>query len=495
MDDMPVPEDFDYHDEYGILDKRTGTVFSGLLMTAALEPPKLPEKPEGRGVKAPERRFFMKNRGGVLFPAGTLVMAAAFFVSCVTSIPITVDHPPLMDTNGIERLVVRPFEGPGDRQQVAGALTLIFREKIGGTGVFKLVEHAGYTPDTGMADAVLTGTVTGYAVKDGSRQVKRTLKTDDGQRREVQVTVYDREVFLEFTYRVINDRDGTVVRNGERKITCAASDSNENRAGLQSGPALARRAAEDALGGFNREVVPWTSTERLKLEKETSRDKALRARMKEADALVKAGSIKAAREAYAAIYAETGSLPAGYNAAILAQPLDGLDAAVSLMSRLVHATGYGKARAELARLERFRGENAAAAANRTGTSARDLAIRKASDGLIAALPEGSRVSLLNISRSETGTADVVIREITDSLIAAGKITVLDRQNLGVIETEKRYQASGEVSDDAYVSIGKMLGAETIVTVSITGQGSQRKLTVRSMSVETGKVFYSDSTEI
>ena len=249
------------------------------------------------------------------------------------------------------------------------------------------------------------------------------------------------------------------------------------------------------MGNFNREVVPWTSTEVLNLEKETSRDKALKLRMKEANALVKAGSVAAARDAYAKIYEETGSPPAGYNAAILAYPLDGLDAALSLMSRLVNATGYSKARTELVRLERFRGENAAAAANQTGTSARDLAIRKASDSLITALQAGSRVSLLNISRSETDTVDVVIREITDSLITTGKITVLDRQNFKFIEEEKRYQSSGEVSDDSYVSIGKMLGAEIIVTFSITGSGSQRKLTVRSLSVETGKVLYSDSTEI
>jgi hypothetical protein len=319
--------------------------------------------------------------------------------------------------------------------------------------------------------------------------------TDSGQSVEVQVTVYDRKVSLEFTYRIINDRDGTVVRNGERKISCAALDSKEERAGLQSGLSLAKSAAEGALGNFNREVVPWTSTEVLNLDKESSKDKALKLRMKEANALVKEGRVKAAQEAYAKIYGETGSLSAGYNAAILAYPLYGLDAAISLMSRLVNATGYSKARAELARLERFRGENAAAAANQTGTSARDLAIRKASDRLITALHAGARVSLLNISGSETDTVDVFIREITDSLIATGKITVLDRQNLNVIEAEKHYQSSGEVSDDAYVSIGKMLGAEIIVTFSITGSGSQRKLTIRSMSVETGKVLYSDSTEI
>jgi hypothetical protein len=400
-----------------------------------------------------------------------------------------------MDTNGIERLVVRPFEGSGNRRQVAEALTLIFRDKVSGTGMFKVVEHAGYRPNTGMADAFLAGTVTGYTVEDGFHEEKRTRKTSDGQNVQVQVTVYDRKVSLEFTYRIVNDRDGTVVHNGERKVSCTASDSNENRAGLQAGLALARSAAEDALRGFNREVVPWTSTESLQLEKDSSGDKALKTRMKEADALVKAGSVKAAQTAYAQIYAETGSPAAGYNAAALAQPLYGLDTAISLMASLVNATGYGKASAELARLERFRGENAAAAANQTGTSARDLAIRKASDGLAAALPEGSRVSLLNISRSETDLGDVVIREMTDILIATGKITILDRQNLEIIEAEKQYQASGDVSDDAYVSIGKMLGVETIVTVSITGSGSQRKLTIRSMSVETGRVFYSDSTEI
>jgi PBP1b-binding outer membrane lipoprotein LpoB len=52
-----------------------------------------------------------------------------------------------------------------------------------------------------------------------------------------------------------------------------------------------------------------------------------------------------------------------------------------------------------------------------------------------------------------------------------------------------------VSDDAYVSLGKMLGVETIVTFSIAGQDVQRKLTIRSVSVKTGEVFYSNSTEI
>jgi hypothetical protein len=440
-------------------------------------------------IKSVKGVFQMKK---LMLLLGTLVAGAAFFVSCSTSIPIIVNHPPGMDTNGIERLVVMPFEGSGVRQQLAASLTSIFKEKISGTGKFKLVEPVVYTPNTGMVDAILTGTVNDYTVQNGSHAEKRTRKTDDGARVEYQVTVYDRKVSIEFTYRIIRERDGTVI--GERKISGVAQDRNENSANLQPGFDMARRTAESRLQNFNREIAPWTSTEKLTMDKETSKDKALKARMKEANALVKAGAVKAAQESYAAIYKETRSLPAGYNAAILTQPLDGLSAAISLMSDLVNATGYTKARAELARLEEFRGQNEAAAANQTGVSAQSLAVRKASAGLLASLPAGSRVSLLNISTFATDRIDVIIREITDSLVGSGVI-VLDRQNLQVINAEKQYQASGEVSDDSYAGIGKMLGVEIIVTFSITGSGYQRKLTIKSLSVETGEVLYSESTDI
>jgi hypothetical protein len=397
-----------------------------------------------------------------------------------------------MDTNGIERLVVMPFEGAGDRRQIASSLTNIFRNKINGTGKFKLVEPFAYKPNEGMADAIFTGTVIGYTVRDSSRVETRAGKGSDGKTVKVQATVYERKVSLEFTYRMIRDRDGTII--GERTISGTMTDSNDNWSDLRPGDSMAKSIAEGRLGDFNREIVPWSSQEKLTLDKETSRDKSLKSRMKEANALVKAGNLKAAQDAYAKIYAETNSLAAGYNHAILAQPLDGLDAAISLMSALADATGYPKAHAEVSRLIGFRSQNAAAAANQTGASAQDLAIKNASAKLIAALPAGSRVSLLNISTTARDRVDVIIREITTSLMASG-ITVLDRQNLESINAEKQYQASGEVSDDSYVGIGHMLGVETIITFSIAGSGSQRKLAIKSVSVETGAVLYNALTEI
>ncbi|MDR2792297.1 MAG: CsgG/HfaB family protein [Treponema sp.] len=412
--------------------------------------------------------------------------AATFIVSCATSIPITVNHPPKMDTNGIERLALIPFNGPGNRQQIAAELTAVFREKISGTGTFKIVESAAYRQ--GAADAVFTGEVTSYTVQDGSHQVER--KTKEGK--VIQVTVYDRKVSLGFTYRLVRDRDGVVI--GSRNVTAGAADSAENSVTLKTGVSMAVNAARSNLGDFNRELVPWTSAETLVLDKETSKDKALKARMKDAAALVKAGSYKAAQEAYAAIYAETNSVAAGYNRAILAHPLDGLEAAISLMSDLYGATGYSKASVELNRLRGFLGENARAAANQAGVSQQKIAVQKAADGLAAILQAGARVSLLNISSAEKSMVDVVIREITGALVAMN-IRVLERENLDAVKAEQQYQASGEVSDDSYVSIGHMLGVETIVTFSITGSGYQRKLTVRCVSVKTGEVLYNESVEI
>lgn len=422
----------------------------------------------------------MKNK--FLFLLGTLAGVGVFFLSCSTSIPVTVTHPPRMDTSGIERLAVLDFQGSEDQQELAGALTRLFKEKISGTGKFQMVDSSAYSQNEGSVDGVFTGEIISYTVKDTSRFTM--LLTE----------FYNRSVELTFTYTLIRARDNVTI--GQRSISCTNWDGDKtDPKTLQPGHTLAAEAAKYVLRNFNQELLPWTIKEELTLDKETSKDKAVKNRMKDAEKLVKAGSIKAAYEAYAGIYGETKSLAAGYNQAILAQPLESLEAAIALMQRLVNDTGYTKASAELTRLRGFLSESERAAANTAGISQQKIAIQRASKGLTDALPPGSRVSLLNVSGSDKDLVDTVIRETTNSLVATGNITVLDRDNLNLINAEQQYQLSGEVSDDSMVGIGKMLGVDTIVTFSITGTGHQRKLTVKSLRVETGQVLYNESTEI
>jgi predicted transposase/invertase (TIGR01784 family) len=58
MENTLVPEDEGYYNEYGLINKRTGTIFSGLLSIKVLELSKLPERPDGQSPLWRWGRFF-----------------------------------------------------------------------------------------------------------------------------------------------------------------------------------------------------------------------------------------------------------------------------------------------------------------------------------------------------------------------------------------------------------------------------------------------------
>lgn len=430
-------------------------------------------------------------------------LAVIVLASCVTSVPIEVTNLPSMDTSGINRLAVMPFgtagHGPNQRQ-IAGALTTIATEAIAGAHYFTLVDPGEITrrESAGMGyadavDAVFRGDVVALSVDDSSHSEEYIETTRDGKKIKRSKTIYDRSVVLDFTYRLVRARDGTVI--GQRHRTATGTNHSETRRDLESGFTLARRAAERELSGLAREVAPWKSVVRRTLEKETSKDKALKARMKEAEALVKGGSYRSAKDAFGQIYRETGSFAAGYNEAVMAEALGELDESISLMTALGESTGNQKALAAAARLAVIKRDNQTLAEKFTGKSAEDTVAAQAAAELIAALPQKAAVSLFNTSRTDTGLADRVIDEMAAALMDAGTFTLLDRRNLALINAEKRYQASGEVSDESFVDIGHMLGVEIIVTVSITGSGSRRHLSVTATTVETGEILCQSFLEI
>jgi hypothetical protein len=48
--------------------------------------------------------------------------------------------------------------------------------------------------------------------------------------------------------------------------------------------------------------------------------------------------------------------------------------------------------------------------------------------------------------------------------------------------------SGDVSDATAVSIGQMLGANIVLTGSISGTGSDRRLSIRALDVRTAQII-------
>jgi hypothetical protein len=91
-------------------------------------------------------------------------------------------------------------------------------------------------------------------------------------------------------------------------------------------------------------------------------------------------------------------------------------------------------------------------------------------------------------------AEAVVDNITAGFIRKG-IRIVDRQNSALIEAEQRFQLSGNVSDNDFVSIGNAAGANIIAVIGITGTGAVRRLQVRVLDIETrAAIMQSDTGE-
>jgi hypothetical protein len=116
----------------------------------------------------------------------------------------------------------------------------------------------------------------------------------------------------------------------------------------------------------------------------------------------------------------------------------------------------------------------------------DRAIRDSVVYLTERLEHGTRVAVLNFSASPE-ISSYVIEEITVFLVNGGDFIVVDRSELELLRDEIDFQLSGEVSDESAQSIGKKLGAQTIISGSLSPIGNAWRMGIRALEVETAKV--------
>jgi TolB-like protein len=114
------------------------------------------------------------------------------------------------------------------------------------------------------------------------------------------------------------------------------------------------------------------------------------------------------------------------------------------------------------------------------------AVTEAGQELINALPKRSTVAVINIRSRDGGMSDYIATDLEQQLFNAG-FTVVDRKELDTILAEQNFQMSGSVDDKSAVSIGKMLAAHIILTGAVIETGAIRRLNIRAIDVETGKI--------
>jgi len=114
-------------------------------------------------------------------------------------------------------------------------------------------------------------------------------------------------------------------------------------------------------------------------------------------------------------------------------------------------------------------------------------ITRSSKSIEETLPQRAKVIVLNFESPAKAFSDYVIDELSGELIEGKKITVVDRRNLSAIMDEMKFQYSGYVSDESMQSIGKMLGAQAVISGSLTDMGVNYRFRIRIINVETAAV--------
>jgi hypothetical protein len=115
------------------------------------------------------------------------------------------------------------------------------------------------------------------------------------------------------------------------------------------------------------------------------------------------------------------------------------------------------------------------------------AVYIAANQLVQEIPQNAKVAVLSFASDDIELGEFVLEEITGYLSSAGTMNLFDRYSLDSIRQEQKFQITGDVDDKSAVSIGQFAGADIVITGSITGSGSTRRLRFKALDVKTGAI--------
>jgi TolB-like protein len=117
----------------------------------------------------------------------------------------------------------------------------------------------------------------------------------------------------------------------------------------------------------------------------------------------------------------------------------------------------------------------------------DAAIRETSDYLNRQLPKGNKLVILNIQSGYPALSEYIIDELIANTVNDRIFSVVDRRQLDTIRAELNFQYSGEVDDDTMQELGRMAGAQIIISGAVSKIGDLYRLRIRALSVQTASI--------
>jgi hypothetical protein len=120
----------------------------------------------------------------------------------------------------------------------------------------------------------------------------------------------------------------------------------------------------------------------------------------------------------------------------------------------------------------------------------DAAIEEAAFELNEILPAGAEAAIIHMDSPSPDLSAYLLEEVTKYLLNEQKIVLVERSDmdLAFIEQEIEFQTSGEVSEESAVSIGQKLGAEIIISGTITVLDRSSRFLLKAVDVKTARVL-------
>jgi TolB-like protein len=125
----------------------------------------------------------------------------------------------------------------------------------------------------------------------------------------------------------------------------------------------------------------------------------------------------------------------------------------------------------------------------------DEAIKGAADELGKNLPKDSIVAVLNFTGGSDRLSSYVIEELNSAIVNGHLITAVDRVQLDLVRQEMNFQMSGEVSDESAQEIGKLLGAQYIISGSIDNIGNAYRFRISAIEAKSASIQVSYSANV
>jgi hypothetical protein len=117
----------------------------------------------------------------------------------------------------------------------------------------------------------------------------------------------------------------------------------------------------------------------------------------------------------------------------------------------------------------------------------DAAIRETSNYLNKQLSKGNKLMILNVQSDFPALSEYIIDELIANTVNDRVFSVVERQQLNTIRAELNFQMSGEVDDATAQSLGRMAGAQIIISGAVSRIGDLYRLRVRALSVQGAQI--------